>query len=99
MSIAETRVLRYRSRVTRKDQIRNEYTRIRDSIGVASIVDKMREKRLKWLGDVLEKEETDGVRIVKEMYVEDMKGNKRLDEIENDKKRADIKSLECKILG
>ena len=38
------RMLRWTSGVSREDKIRNEY--IRGSIGVASIVDKMREIRL-----------------------------------------------------
>ena len=50
------RMLRWMSGVTREDKIRNEY--IRGSIGVASIVDKMRENRLRWLGHVLRREET-----------------------------------------
>jgi len=38
--------------VTRKDRIINEY--VRGSKGVASIVDKMRENRVKWFGHVYE---------------------------------------------
>jgi hypothetical protein len=38
--VAEMRMLRWKSRVTREDKIRNEY--VRGNIGVASIVDKMR---------------------------------------------------------
>jgi len=51
MSIADMRMLRWRSRVIRQDEMRNEY--IRDSIEVTSIVDKMREDRLKWLLHIL----------------------------------------------
>jgi hypothetical protein len=40
MSVAEMRMLRWMSGVTREDRIRNEY--VRGSIDVASIVDKMR---------------------------------------------------------
>jgi hypothetical protein len=43
MSVAEMRMLRWTSRVTREDRIRNEY--LKGSIGVASIVNKMRENR------------------------------------------------------
>jgi len=46
MSVVEMRMLRWMmSVVTREDRIRNEY--IRGSIGVASIVDKMRENMLR----------------------------------------------------
>jgi len=77
-----------------EDKVRNEY--IRGSIRVASIADKMRGNRLKWLGDVLGRRKIDGMRIVKEMYVKEKRGNGRLKKwwlnvIENDKKRADIK--------
>jgi len=41
----------------------NKY--IRSSIGVISIVDKMRENRLKWFGHILRREKTETVRLVK----------------------------------
>jgi len=44
MNVAEMRMLKWMSGVTREDRIRNEY--VRGSIGVASIVAKMRENRL-----------------------------------------------------
>jgi len=43
------RTLRWKSGVTREDPIRNEYV----SIGVASVVDKMRKNRLGWFGCVM----------------------------------------------
>lgn len=46
-NIVEVRMLRWTSRVTREDGMRDEY--VRGSIGVASIMDKMRENRLRWL--------------------------------------------------
>jgi hypothetical protein len=48
MSVAEMRMLKWMSEVTREDRIRNEY--VRSSIGVASVVNKMRENRLDSLG-------------------------------------------------
>ena len=75
MSVAEMRMLRWMSGVTREDKIRNEY--IRGSIGVASIVDKMRENRLRWLGHVLRREETEAVRLVREMHVVGKRGRGR----------------------
>jgi hypothetical protein len=44
ISDAEMKMFRWMSRVTREDRIMNEY--VRGSIGVASIVDKMRENGL-----------------------------------------------------
>jgi hypothetical protein len=46
MSNSEMRMLRWISGVTREERIKNEY--VRDSVGVASIVDKMRENILRW---------------------------------------------------
>ena len=45
MSVTEMRMLRWMSGVTSEDRIKNKY--VRGSIGVASIVDKMRENRLR----------------------------------------------------
>jgi len=47
MSAAEIRMLRSMSGVTTEDKIRNEY--LRGSIGIALIIDKMRENRLRWM--------------------------------------------------
>ncbi|KAG5589625.1 hypothetical protein H5410_040139 [Solanum commersonii] len=46
----EMRMLRWMCRHTKSEKIRNEY--IRDKVGVASVVDKMREGRLRWFGHV-----------------------------------------------
>ncbi|KAF0752588.1 Uncharacterized protein FWK35_00011041 [Aphis craccivora] len=51
--------------VTREDRIRNEY--IRGSIGVAPIVDKLRENRLRWLGHVLRRKKTEAFSVTKNM--------------------------------
>jgi hypothetical protein len=45
MSIVEMRMLRWVSGVTKEDSIRNEY--VKGNIGVASVMDKMRENRLR----------------------------------------------------
>jgi hypothetical protein len=48
MSVAKMRILRWMSGMTRENRIRNEY--VKGSNGVASIVNKMTENKLKWLG-------------------------------------------------
>jgi len=71
------------SGVMREDRIRNEY--IRGSIGVAPIVDKMRENRLRRLGHILRREKTEVVLVTKNMSVD----GKR--ELEEDRKRDGLK--------
>ncbi|KAK7258655.1 hypothetical protein RIF29_24237 [Crotalaria pallida] len=50
LHVAEMRMLRWMSGHTRQDRIRNEY--IREKVGVAPIVEKMVEYRLRWFGHV-----------------------------------------------
>ena len=49
--VMETKMLRWTSGVTRLDHIRNED--IRDRYGVAPIVEKLRERRLRWYGHAI----------------------------------------------
>jgi len=61
MSVAEMIMLRWMSGVTREDRVRNQYGR--GAIGVASIIDKMRENRLRWFGHGMRQGETKAVRV------------------------------------
>jgi hypothetical protein len=67
------RMLKWMSEVTREDRIRNEY--VRGSIGVASIVDKIRENRLKLCGHIIR--ETRALKLVMKINVERKRGRDR----------------------
>jgi hypothetical protein len=70
MSVAEIRMLRWVSGVSKENRIKNEYVRGTRSIGVVSIVDKMRGNRLRWFGYMMNLEETNAVRVVMKMNFE-----------------------------
>jgi len=71
MNVADMRILRGMSGVTREDRIRNECTR--GSIGVAT----MRENKFRWLGHVLRREKTEAVSVTKNMSVDGKRGSGR----------------------
>ncbi|KAG5618270.1 hypothetical protein H5410_018094, partial [Solanum commersonii] len=54
MHVSEMKMLRWMCGHTRSDKIRNEV--IREKVGVASVVDKLREARPKWFGHVKRQE-------------------------------------------
>jgi len=60
MSVEEMRMLRWISGVTREDWIRNEY--VIGSIGIAVIVDKKRENKLRLFEHVMRRENLEAVR-------------------------------------
>jgi hypothetical protein len=61
--------------VTREDRIRNKY--VRGSIGVASIVDKIRENKLIWFGHLMRREKTKAAIVVMKMNIEAKRGKAR----------------------
>jgi len=63
------------SGVTRDDRIKKAC--VRCVIRVASIVNSMRENRLKWFGRVMRKQETEAVRVVMEIVVQGKSGRER----------------------
>ncbi|WMV15276.1 hypothetical protein MTR67_008661 [Solanum verrucosum] len=68
MQVAEMRMLRWMCGHTRSDKIRNEV--IREKVGVASVVDKLREARLRWFGHVKRRCEDAPVRRCEGLVVE-----------------------------
>ena len=55
MEVAELKIVRWALRVTRKDNIRNEY--VRGTAKIAKLGDKLSNARLRWYGHVKRKEE------------------------------------------
>ena len=72
LKVAEMRMLRWMCEVTKLDKIRNE--RIRGTTKVGEITKKVQERRLKWYGHVMRREEHYVGRRAMEMKV---KGKKR----------------------
>ena len=62
LSVAEMRMLRWMSGFTLRDKMRNEY--IRERVGVAPVVDKIRESRLRWFGHINRRPVDDPIRRV-----------------------------------
>jgi hypothetical protein len=71
------------------------YEYVKGSIGLASIVDKIRENRLRWFGHMMKQEETKAVTVVMKMNVEGKYRRRRpknrwLDIIENDMRTVGV---------
>ena len=65
MEVAEMKMLRLAMGVTRKDKIRNEY--IRGTVQVERLGMKMRERRLRWYGHVMRRDQEYVKRKIMEM--------------------------------
>ena len=68
MNVAEMKMLRWMSGVTRRDRIPN--TRIRGTVKVAELSKKVQEARLRWYGHVLRRDEEAVERRMKDMEVQ-----------------------------
>ena len=68
MDVAEMRMLRWMSGVTREDRIRNEY--IRGSLKVVEASKKIQEGRLRWYGHLLRRDENHVGRYAMDMEVQ-----------------------------
>ena len=71
LNVAEMRMLRWMSGITRRDRIRNEY--IRESLGVAPLGEKLRECRLRWYGHMQRRPLDAPVRRLEGIHVNDAK--------------------------
>ena len=71
MEVAEMRMLRWMSGVTRKDRIRNDY--IRGTVKVGPIGKKIQESRLRWFGHVQRRGEDYVGNRVKNMEIEGLR--------------------------
>jgi hypothetical protein len=72
MSIAEIRILRWMSRVSREDRIRNEYVR-----GSSVYSGEMTENKLRWFGHVIRRKEINAARVVMKINIERKRGRGR----------------------
>ncbi|WMV16256.1 hypothetical protein MTR67_009641 [Solanum verrucosum] len=92
MHVAEMRMLRWMCGNTRSDKIRNEV--IREKVGVASVVDKLREARLRWFGHVKRRCADAPVRRCEGLVVEGMRrGRGRLKKYWGEVIRQDLAQL------
>ena len=76
MNRTEMRMLRWILGVLHREKKRNE--EIRKKCGVANIMGKMREARLRWFGHMMRRDEEEAVSIVRELGVEGERGQGQL---------------------
>lgn len=69
-------MLKWLSRVTKKNKVINEYKR--NSIEVVQIIEKIRENKLRWLWNVLWREKTETAKVIKKINVKYRRGRERL---------------------
>ena len=94
MEVAEMRMLRWMCGVTRKDKIRNEL--IRGTVKVLEVSKKVQERRLKWFGHVMRREDEYVCKRVMNMEVEGRRRRGRpkfrwKDSISNDMKEKGLR--------
>jgi len=76
ISVAKMKMHKRMSEMIREDMLRNEYER--GSIGIAGIVDILGESRFRWFSYVMRREDSEVVRTVMEMNIEERrKGPKK----------------------
>ena len=75
MNVAEMKMLRWMSGVTRRDRIPNK--RLRGTVKVVKLLKKVQETRLRWYGHVLRKDEEDVERRMMDMEVQGRMGRGR----------------------
>ena len=96
LEVAEMRMLRWMCGVTKLDKIRNE--RIRGTTKVGEITKKVQERRLKWYGHVMRREEHCVGRRAMEMKVQWRRKRGRPKRRWLDKVKDDIKERDCRLI-
>ena len=96
LEVAEMRMLRWMCGVTKLDKIRNE--RIRGTTKVGGITKKVQERRLKWYGQVMRREEHYVGRRALVMIVQGRRKRGRPKRRWLDKVKDDIKERDCRLM-
>ena len=97
MEVAEMKMLRFAMGVTRKDKIRNEH--IRSTVKVERLGMKMRERRLRWYGHVMRRDQEYVGRKIMEIELPGKRRRGRqkrrfLDVVKNDKGEVGAKEMD-----
>jgi hypothetical protein len=75
MNVEEIRMLRWMSEVIKEDRITNE--NVRGSTGIASVVENMIKKSLRWFAHLMRREETRAIRLIMKINVNGKRGRGR----------------------